>query len=238
MRLLLPAWLCLAAAFCARADLIEFQNGAETECHVLSLFDQRLEYANKDGSVTHVDFQLVRRILFVSKTAMITTRDRLTFNGQLVGLEDGMFTLAKANGAKQLIAAAQVTDFTVSDEKAEAPPKPPAPRPKPAVLPASSSPATGSIQPERGKITIVDFYADWCGPCRKCAPALEKLAAGNSDIALQKVNIDKQRDLAHEYNVTAIPHIIVYDKSAREVDQFTGFNEARLRKAIAAASEN
>jgi len=232
--------LCLVATLGAWADLIEFQNGAQTECQVLSLFEQRLEYAHKDGSVNHVDFQSVSRIYFVSKTATITTRDRLTFNGQLLGLEDGMFTLASAHGTKQLIAAAQVTDFTVSDEKAESPPKPLPPRPKPATLPASTSlaPATRSIQPERGKITIVDFYADWCGPCRKFAPSLERLAAGNSDIVLQKVNVDKQRDLAMQYNVTAIPHIIVYDKSAQEVDQFSGFNEARLRKAIADAGEN
>jgi thioredoxin 1 len=227
----------LAATLAARADLIEFQNGAKTQCHVLSLFNQRLEFADKDGSVGHVDFQQVKRIQFVSKTAMITTRDRVTFNGELLGLEAGLFTLANANGTKQLIAAAEVTDFTVSDEKAEAPPRPPA-RLKPATLPASTArvPATGSIQPERGKITIVDFYADWCGPCRKIGPVLERLAAANSDIVLQKVNIDKHRDLMQEYNVTGIPHIIVYDKSGNEVDTIIGANEARVRKAVADAS--
>jgi len=59
---------------------------------------------------------------------------------------------------------------------------------------------------------LSDFYADWCGPCRRISPVLEKIAEGNSSITLQKVNIDKQRDLAKEYNITAIPHIIVYDK--------------------------
>jgi thioredoxin 1 len=136
-----------------------------------------------------------------------------------------------------LIAATEVTDITVSDEYLDGPVKPPPSRAKPATVPASATraPASGSIQPERGKITIVDFYADWCGPCRKIGPVLEKIAEGNSDIVLQKINVDKHRDLMQEYNVTGIPHIIIYDKSADVVDTIIGCNEPRIRKAIAAA---
>jgi len=231
------AGLCFAAAVGSRADVVEFQNGTKTECHVLSLFNQRLEIADKDGSISHVDFQQVKRIEFNSKTAAITTRDHLISSGRLLGLDDGLFTLAAPTGVKQLIAAAEVTDITVSSEYLDGPVKPPPPRPKPATVPASASrsPASGSIQPERGKITIVDFYADWCGPCRKIGPVLEKIAEGNSDIVLQKVNIDKHHDLAQEYNVTAIPHIIIYDKGADVVDTIIGANEPRIRKAIADA---
>ncbi len=214
--------------------MVEFQNGAKTECHVLSLFNQKLEIADKDGSISHVDFQQVKRITFNSKTAAITTRNHLISSGQLLGLEDGLFILAAPTGTKQLIAAAEVTDITISGDYIEGPVKPPPPRPKPAAVPASASrsPARGSIQPERGKITIVDFYADWCGPCRKIGPVLERIAAGNSNVVLQKVNIDKNKDLAQEYNVTGIPHIIVYDKATDVVDTITGADEHRVRKAI------
>ena len=91
------------------------------------------------------------------------------------------------------------------------------------------------LHPERGKITIVDFYADWCGPSRKIGPVLQKIAAGNSDIVLQKINVDKHRDLMQEYTVTGIPHIIIYDKSADVVDTIIGADEHRVRKAIADA---
>jgi thioredoxin 1 len=229
----LLAGLCFAAAVSVRADVIEFQNGTKTECHVLSLFNQKLEIADKDGSISHVNFQEVKRIDFDSKTAAITTRDHLISNGRLLGLEDGLFALANPKGAKQLIAAAEVTDITVSSEITELPPPPL----KPVIVPASTSrsPARGSIQPERGKITIVDFYADWCGPCRKIGPVLEKIAEDNSDIVLQKINVDKHRDLMQEYNVTGIPHIIIYDKSGDVVDTVIGANEPRVRKAIADA---
>ncbi len=235
---ILLAGLCFVAAAGARADVVEFQDGTKTECHVLSLFNQRLEIADKDGSISHVNFQQVKRIEFNSKTAAITTRDHLIASGRLLGLEDGLFTLAAPSGVKQLIAATEVTDFTVSSDYVDGPVKPPAARPKPAAVPASRSPASGSIQPERGKITIVDFYADWCGPCRKIGPVLEKIAASNPDIALQKVNIDKHRDLVQEYNITGIPHIIIYDKEGDVVDTVVGANESRVRKAVAAAGGN
>jgi thioredoxin len=231
------AGLYFVVTLSARADLVELQNGTKTECHVLSLFNQRLEIADKDGSITHVNFTQIKRIEFDSKTAAITTRDHLISNGRLLGLQDGLFTLATATGVKQLIAAAEVSDITVSSEIADAPIKHPPSLLKPAIVPASDSRslARGSIQPERGKITIVDFYADWCGPCRKIGPVLEKIAEGNPDIVLQKINVDKHHDLMQEYNVTGIPHIIVYDKEGGEVDTVVGANESRVRKAVADA---
>ena len=239
---MLPAALCLATALCVRADVVEFQDGTKTECKVLSLFNQRFEFADKDGGVSHVDFQQVKRIDFDSKTAMLTTRGHVILNGELGGLENAMFTITTTHGGKQLIAASEVTDLTVSDERAEpAPPPPPAPyHPQPAARDDSnsSSPAKGSIQPERVKITIVDFYADWCGPCRRISPVLEKIAEENSDVTLQKVNIDKQKDLAQQYNITAIPHIIIFDRMGNEAGTVIGANEARVRQIIKQASNS
>ena len=240
MKRMLPACLCITLALGVRADVIEFQNGAKSEGRVLALFNQQFEFAGKDGSITHVNLQQVKRINFDSETAAIVTREHAIVNGQLLGLEDGAFTVAGANGVPQRVAAVEVTDLTVSRKNADASSRPPLPpsRPKPAPASASSSrpPAKGSILPEHGKITIVDFYADWCGPCRKISPVLEKIAEGNSDIALQKVNIDKHRDLAQEYNVTAIPRIVIYDKNGGVVDTVVGANEFAVRQAIENAS--
>jgi thioredoxin 1 len=161
-------------------------------------------------------------------------RDHTIISGTLLGLEDGVLSVGVADGAPRPVAAVEVTDLTAKSTNTDAPP----PRPKPAPASASDSrpQARGSIQPEHGKITIVDFYADWCGPCRKIGPVLEKIVEGNSNITLQKVNIDKQRDLAKEYNITAIPHIFIYDKQGGEVDNILGADEPRVRKAVAAAN--
>jgi thioredoxin len=233
----LLAGLYFVVAVATHADVVELQNGTKTECHVLSLFNQRLEIADKDGSITHVNFSQVKSIEFDSKTAAITTRNHIISSGQLLGLEGGLFTLTAPTGVKQLIAAAEVTDITVSGDIPDAPSVPPGSQPKPPTAPASASrpAARGSIQPEHGKITIVDFYADWCGPCRKIGPVLEKIAESNPDIVLQRVNVDQHRDVVQEYNITGIPHIIIYDKAGGEVDTIVGADERRVRKAVADA---
>lgn len=56
---------------------------------------------------------------------------------------------------------------------------------------------------------IVDFYADWCGPCRAIAPTLQELAAQYGDkIVIYKVNIDKDPDLAHAFGIRSIPAVM------------------------------
>ena len=233
MKRILPACLCLAVALSSRADVVEFDNGQKLDGNVLSFSNQRFDVADKSGSISHFRLQQVKRIAFDSSIGMIVTRGRGTLHAQLVGLQDGYFILTNEKGEKQAVPAAEIIDLTVSSRSLAAllPTLP-----KPATIPASSSrprpQAQGSIHPEHGKITIVDFYADWCGPCRRIGPVLEQIAAANPNIALQKVNVDKHPDLAKEYHATAIPHIIIYDRNGGEVDTVIGANEPLVRHAI------
>lgn len=59
------------------------------------------------------------------------------------------------------------------------------------------------------KPVLVDFYADWCGPCRMVAPIVEEIAAENDDIVVAKVNVDDQPELASEFGVFSIPTLVV-----------------------------
>jgi thioredoxin 1 len=66
---------------------------------------------------------------------------------------------------------------------------------------------------------LVDFYADWCGPCRRLAPALEQLARQRPDAKIVKVDIDKSPELAARYRVESIPTVMVFkqgDVTARQ----------------------
>jgi len=63
--------------------------------------------------------------------------------------------------------------------------------------------------PAKGKF-LVDFYADWCGPCRAMNPTLEKFKE-DSDIELLKCNVDKESDAASKYGVRSIPCFIVVE---------------------------
>src|ERR1017187_3071214 len=112
MKRMLPVCVWFVLGLGARADVIEFQNGAKSEGRVLALFNQRFEFADKDGSVTHVKLQQVKRISFDSRVATVTLRDHTVLNGELQGLEDGVLTVAATNGAPRHIAAIEVTDLT------------------------------------------------------------------------------------------------------------------------------
>lgn len=63
------------------------------------------------------------------------------------------------------------------------------------------------------KPILVDFYADWCGPCQMQGPIVEKLAKENDSFKVGKVNVDEQQELAMEYGVMSIPTLMVVKNS-------------------------
>ena len=72
------------------------------------------------------------------------------------------------------------------------------------------------------KKVILDFYADWCGPCRMLGPVLEKIADERDDVAVVKVNVDNDPSLAEAFGVTSIPALFIIDKG-EVVNQGLGF---------------
>jgi thioredoxin-like negative regulator of GroEL len=69
-----------------------------------------------------------------------------------------------------------------------------------------------------GKVTVVDFYADWCGPCRQISPYLERMAAQDPDIVLVKVDIvDWQTPVTRQFGIRSIPNILVFDPRKAQV---------------------
>ena len=79
-------------------------------------------------------------------------------------------------------------------------------------------------------MALVDFYADWCGPCKMVSPIVDEIAEERSDITVGKVNVDDENALAMKYGVMSIPTLIVF-KDGKEVHRIVGY---RPKSAILA----
>ena len=62
------------------------------------------------------------------------------------------------------------------------------------------------------KLVVVDFYADWCMPCRYLSPVLEKLSKEYQDVDFYKINVDENQELAFEYGISSIPTVLFFRK--------------------------
>ena len=71
------------------------------------------------------------------------------------------------------------------------------------------------------KTVLLDFYADWCGPCRMVAPVVHEIAEEREDIVVGKINVDEQPELAQAFGVMSIPTLVVM-KNGEVVNQAMG----------------
>ena len=71
------------------------------------------------------------------------------------------------------------------------------------------------------KPVVVDFYADWCGPCKMMGPIIDELAGENDNIKVGKVNVDETQELAVKYGIMSIPTIIIF-KNGNIAKKFIG----------------
>ena len=79
------------------------------------------------------------------------------------------------------------------------------------------------------KRVLIDFYANWCGPCKMLSPELEKIS---DEIEVVKINVDDHQDLAREYGVMSIPCVILIE-DGKEIKRNVGFlSEKKLREFI------
>jgi thioredoxin 1 len=84
-------------------------------------------------------------------------------------------------------------------------------------------------------VTVVDFFATWCGPCKMLAPVLEGLAGEmEGKVKFIKVDIDQSLDLANEFQISSVPTMIIF-KDGQKAEQLVGFlPKERIQQAIEA----
>jgi len=83
-----------------------------------------------------------------------------------------------------------------------------------------------------GKPVLIDFYADWCGPCRLQTPIVEEFARRMGDqVEVKKLNVDDNMDVANRYRIYVVPTLII-EKDGKEVRRVEGLTDAASLEAM------
>lgn len=83
---------------------------------------------------------------------------------------------------------------------------------------------------------LIDFFADWCGPCRQLTPVLEEVAKEVKEVNFIKINIDAAQNIAARLEITSIPTLILFHKG-KEIDRVVGLIEADNLKTFLAKAK-
>jgi thiol-disulfide isomerase/thioredoxin len=87
-----------------------------------------------------------------------------------------------------------------------------------------------------GSVTVVDFYADWCGPCRQLSPSLEQMATSDPEVALRKIDIVNWRTaVVRQFDVHSIPQVNVYNRGGSLVGTVNGADIDAIKRYVAQA---
>ncbi|MEQ9660962.1 MAG: tetratricopeptide repeat protein [Parasphingopyxis sp.] len=93
---------------------------------------------------------------------------------------------------------------------------------------------TDVVEPSMTKLVILDFWAEWCGPCKQLTPVLEKVAADYADkgVVLKKVNVDEQKFIAAQFQVQSIPAVYAMFQGQPVADLGSARSEGQLKQAL------
>ncbi|KZT74945.1 thioredoxin-domain-containing protein [Daedalea quercina L-15889] len=95
----------------------------------------------------------------------------------------------------------------------------------------SLSQLDGVLSKSSGKLSVIDFHAEWCGPCHMIAPTFEALSKQYKNVNFLKCDVDAAKDVASRYRVTAMP-TFVFLKGSTKVDQVRGANPGALQETL------
>ena len=218
--------LAFAVTSGGRADTIQLRSGQEIKATITKYKGNAFEARTEDGKSTSYPANNVKRIVFESQSspAKLTTRTNGVQEGIVSSFENGAFSITQPTGTRTFSAIFVDQAEFVAD------------RGQSVEVITHGQQVDLKKHLALGNVTIVDYYADWCGPCKQISPALEQMARTDSEIALRKVDIvNWTSPVAKQYKVTSIPQVEIYGRQGQLVGTVNGADVDGVRKYVAQA---
>lgn len=209
------------------ADQVHLRNGETLQGQVLSFADLTFQFAPENGAVQPLTTAHISAITFTSSTeATFETRTEGKLQAKPLRFGNGVFVVQVDGRQERKIPVMLVQKLEIGDGDPSQ------------VVEIISRGSRVDLEKHlvRGRVTVVDFYAAWCGPCRVISPYLEKLAGEDPDVVLRKIDIVKWGSpVATQYHIQSIPHIRVFDRRGQLVGEVNGASPSAVQNLVAKA---
>jgi len=208
----------------AHADTIQLIAGQTVSGKVLTYSNMVFDIQLATGGLAHYQAADITRIVFgpSSTRAVLDTGEKDPPEVAVSRFESAAFTVESDDGQPRPVPAALVTSVSFGPAAV-----------KSIETITHGQPVIIAKHLAPGKVTVVDFYADWCGPCRMISPYLEQLVAGDHDVVLRKVDVVSWNSpVAQEYGINAIPHIEVYDRAGKITGIVSGVDPTQVKAFV------
>jgi thiol-disulfide isomerase/thioredoxin len=218
--------LIFATALLCRADTIQLNSGQEVKATVTKYRNHAFEVRMEDGKSASYPSNNVKRIHFDSRESpsKLVTRTNGSQEGTVAAFENGGFVLMQPSGTRTFSAIfVEQAEFVAG-------------RGQSIEVISHGQQIDVSKHLALGNVTIVDFYADWCGPCKMVDPTIKELAQSDPEIAVRKIDIvDWSSAVAKQYNVHTLPRVEVYGRKGQLIGTVRGADPDQVRQYVAQA---
>ena len=216
-------WFC-GITLCS-ADTIQLTSGGTVNTTVTRYKNSSFETRAPDGKTTTYSSNNVKHIDFDSRgAAKIVTRTSGVQQGTVTAFDKGAFAVTQPSGTRTFSAIfVEQADFVPDRGQS---------------IETITHGAQVDVKQHLaiGNVTIVEFYADWCGPCKQLYPTIEELAKSDPEVAVRKIDIvDWGSAVSKQYHIDSVPHVEVYDRKGKLVGTVRGVDPQGLRQFVAQA---